>query len=48
MMKYIQPSTEVYYTDNIQAIAVSIIENGTANDSQILTKEDNDWDMWEE
>lgn len=48
MKIYIQPRTEVHFAESIRPMAVSIIEGSNADDSQILTKENISWDMWED
>ena len=45
-MKYIKPSIESLCAECSQVIAVSIISGGTADDSEVLTKENNNWDIW--
>ena len=47
-MKYIKPRIESHQAECTEIIAVSIIDGGTADDSEVLTKENNDWDIWDE
>ena len=42
---YILPTIEVQYLEVTQIIALSIISNGVADDSDALVKSD-DWDIW--
>ena len=48
MKKYIKPSVELLQAECSGIIAVSLIDSQNADDSEVLTKEDNDWEMWEE
>ena len=48
MKKYIKPSIEHLQAECIQIIAVSIVEGAKANDSEVLSKEYNDWEIWED
>ena len=48
MKKYIKPSIESLQAECSQIIAVSIIDGGSADNSEVMTKEDNGWDIWEE
>lgn len=45
---YIKPSIEILQAECTEIIAVSIIDGGTADDSEVLTKENNDWNIWED
>ena len=42
---YLQPETEILYLRNMEMIALSL-GKGSADDSEVLVKEDNDWDIW--
>lgn len=48
MKKYIKPCIEQLKAECVQIIAVSIIDGVQANDSEVLTKENNDWAIWED
>jgi len=45
-MKYIKPSIESLQAECSEIIAVSIVSGGTADNSEVLSKENTDWDMW--
>ncbi|MBO7137689.1 MAG: hypothetical protein J6V92_04400 [Bacteroidaceae bacterium] len=45
-MTYIKPSIECLQAECSEIIAVSIISGATADNSEVLSKENNDWDMW--
>ena len=45
-MKYIKPTIKAEEAQATEMMAVSIIQGGTANDSEVLTKENTDWDIW--
>ena len=47
MKKYIKPSVELLQAESSEIIAVSIV-SGNADDSEVLTKENDDWETWEE
>ena len=42
---YLQPETEILYLRNMEMIALSL-QDGYADGSDALVKEDNDWDIW--
>ena len=48
MKRYIKPSIESLRAECSQIIAVSIIDGGSAGNSEVMTKEDNSWVIWEE
>jgi len=48
MKRYIKPSIEMLQAECSQIIAVSIIEGAKADDSEVLSKEYNEWDVWED
>ncbi|MBR1499038.1 MAG: hypothetical protein IJ615_05350 [Bacteroidaceae bacterium] len=48
MKKYIKPCIELLWAEGSEIIAVSIIDGGQADDSEVLTKENDDWELWEE
>ena len=48
MNKYIKPSIEILEAECVQVIAVSLIDGVNADDSEVMTKENNDWQIWEE
>ena len=48
MKNYIKPAIEQLHADSVQMIAVSIIDDGKADDSEVLTKENDDWQIWED
>lgn len=48
MKKYIKPNNEQLQAEYIQIIAVSIIDEAKANDSEVYSKEVNDWEIWED
>ena len=43
---YIIPSMQVEEAQATNMMAVSIIQGGTADDSEVLTKVNTDWDIW--
>ena len=46
---YIKPRTEQLCAESQHIVAVSIINGGKADSSaKVLTKENSDWDIWEE
>ncbi len=46
-MNYIRPAIEIIEAQPVQMLAESlIISDSTVDGSQALTKEDNDWDIW--
>ena len=45
---YITPAIQLEEALAEQMMAVSIVQTGTADDSEVLAKENDDWDMWEE
>ena len=45
-MKYIKPTIKAEEAQATEMMAVSIIQGGTANDSEVLTKVNTDWDIW--
>ena len=45
-MKYIKPTIKAEEAQATEMMAVSIIQGGTANDSEVVTKENTDWDIW--
>ncbi len=47
MKKYIKPSVELLQAESSEIIAISIV-SGNADDSEVLTKENDDWETWEE
>lgn len=47
MKQYNKPRMELLHAECTQIIAVSL-QDGKADDSPVLTKENNDWDIWEE
>lgn len=47
MKRYIKPHTILHHAECMQMMAVSIIDGKPANDSEVMTKEYNDWDIWE-
>ena len=48
MKKYIKPSVELLQAECSEIIAVSLIDSSNADDSEVLTEENDDWEMWEE
>ena len=50
MMKYIKPSILVEEAQAVQMLAESLAINSgtTVNGDDALTKEDDDWDLWNE
>ncbi len=48
MKKYIKPGIEQLQAECTQIIAVSIIDGAKADDSEVLTKEEVEWDLWED
>ena len=47
-MKYIKPTIKAEEAQATEMMAVSIIQGGTADDSEVLTKVNTDWDIWGE
>ena len=47
-MKYIKPIIKVEEAQATEMMAVSIMQGGTADDSEVLTKVNTDWDIWGE
>ena len=45
-MKYIKPTIKAEEAQATEMMAVSIIQGGTADDSEVLTKANTDWDIW--
>ena len=45
---YIKPGIEKLQAECVQIIAVSVIEGVDADNSEVLSKEDDDWQIWEE
>ncbi|MBO7069626.1 MAG: hypothetical protein J6W52_13285 [Bacteroidaceae bacterium] len=45
---YIKPIIEILEAECVEIIAVSIIEGAEADDSEVLSKENNQWLIWEE
>ena len=48
MKKYIKPNIEMLDAECVQMTAVSIIDEGKADDSKVMTKENDDWQIWED
>ncbi len=48
MKRYIKPRTKQHHAECIQMMAVSLINGKPADDSEVMTKENNDWDIWED
>ena len=48
MKKYNKPNIEILDADFVQVIAVSLIDGTNADDSEVLTKENDDWKIWED
>lgn len=48
MKRYIKPSIETLQAECTQIIAVSIIDGTKADNSEVLSKECNDWEIWED
>lgn len=47
MKQYIKPQAESLQAECSEIIAISIINNGVADNSEeVLTKENNDWNNW--
>ena len=46
--EYLKPEIELLRADSSEIIAVSIIDGGQADGSEVLTKENVDWELWEE
>ena len=45
---YIPPYMEALHAEAAEMMAISIIQGGTADDSEVLTRENTDWDIWAE
>ena len=45
-MKYIKPTIKAEEAQASEMMAVSIIQGATADDSEVLTKVNTDWDIW--
>ena len=48
MKKDIKPAIEQFQAECIQIMAISVIEGAKADDSEVLSKENVEWDMWED
>lgn len=48
MKQYIKPSIELLYAEISEMLAVSIVDGDADPSKVVLTKENNDWDIWEE
>ncbi|MCR4591547.1 MAG: hypothetical protein K5672_00125 [Bacteroidaceae bacterium] len=48
MKKYYKPRAEILDAECVQIIAVSVIEGTDADNSEVLTKENNEWQIWED
>ena len=49
MKQYIKPQAESLQAECSEIIAISIINNGVADNSEeVLTKENDGWDIWED
>lgn len=48
MKEYIKPSIEILEAECVQIVAVSVIDDVDADDSEVMTRENNDWQIWEE
>ena len=48
MKKYKKPSIELLDAECVQMIAVSVIDGKDADGSEVLTKENDDWNIWED
>ena len=48
MKQYIKPQAESLQAECSEIIAVSLIDSSNADDSEVLTKENDDWETWEE
>lgn len=44
---YITPAVDIYAAQTEQMMALSL-QGGAADDSEVLTKGDNAWDIWSE
>jgi hypothetical protein len=45
---YLKPNNELLQAECVHMIAVSLIDGVKADNSEVLSKENNDWDMWED
>ena len=48
MKKYIKPNFEILEAECVQIVAVSVIDGVDADDSEVMTRENNDWQIWED
>ena len=48
MKKYIKPNIEQLQAECVQIVAVSVIDSVNADDSEVMTRENDDWRIWEE
>jgi len=48
MNKYIIPSIEILEAECVQVVAVSLMDGTDADDSEVMTRENKDWQIWEE
>lgn len=48
MKRYNKPNIEIQEAECVQIIAVSLIDGVNADDSEVMTKENNDWQIWKE
>lgn len=48
MKQYLKPNMEMLRAETLQMMAVSLQDGNADPDKPVLTKENNDWDIWEE
>ena len=48
MKEYIKPSIEILEAECVQVVAVSVVDGVDADNSEVMTKENDDWRIWED
>ena len=48
MKRYIKPSIEILEAECVQVVAVSLADGTDADNSEVMTREDKDWQIWED
>lgn len=48
MKQYLKPYMEILHAETIEMMAISLQDGQADPDKPILSKENNDWDIWEE
>lgn len=48
MKQYLKPYMEILHAEAVEMMAISLQDGQADPDKPILSKENNDWDIWEE